>query len=419
MNKITSWILNLFHKKELQEQEDCPFIVKNETDALKSSCVLDIEHEVEEPWLSIKSIEHRLGIKTVQNNSARLNRSGYGTETVSPNPVFTLEQIAKLKSKFWLHRVVIISFCIAESFLYCLTAALFVPGGGLALQIPVAIFLALVIMLALDYAFEQHLTYREVMERHSKKEINDSELRKYQDMRYIGYLIMAIAAAAIIFAGFARVLFLEGTPPKNLSPEKALSVARAGKMASIFTMLITILTALFMAMIKRDQTKLGIRYRVFKSWENAHVKRNDYTQTLINDAEKIKTSIEKSLRKYWLLVIDSKRALKMKTEHDTKNQSLDDEYMKLIAQPDFVLNDYIYRKFSFIQAAHEELFFYGVLNAAAIKEKLKYVTEILSVPKEHLAEHLAAIPKHKEPDDILLPKNVIPATNGKVKEQQN
>ena len=413
MKNLSNWVLSWLHKKELQEQPDYPYIVKLETDDLKTRCILEIVNEIEPLWLDVKNGEYKLGIKTIQNNRARIERNdNSNTEKVARNPVFSEDQIAVLKSKFWLQRFVIIAFCIAESFLYTLIASLFVPGGGLYLQIPVAIFLAVLIMLALDYAMEKHFTYRDMVAHHNGKENGGAELKKHKDLKTIGHVIIALCIAAIAFAGLSRVFFMEYIPLKGLTPERIKSVTNASKMASIFTMLVTFIAAIFMAMIKRDQSKIGIRFRVYQSWHKAHVQRNIYTQLLIKNANKIVFVVEAAIKTYWQLVNDLKRALHKNTECDAKYQAADTEFTALIAKPDFQLNDHLYRRFECIQCMYGEIFEFGILNSKELKPKLAYILEILKVPEEHLAEHLASIANHKvEPTHTI----ILPATNGQLK----
>ena len=55
------------------------------------------------------------------------------------------------------------------------------------------------------------------------------------------------------------------------------------------------------------------------------------------------------------------------------------------------------------------------MNAKEIKDKAAFATDILKVPEEHVADHLAAIPDHKEETTQTF---ILPATNGKAKEHE-
>jgi len=413
--KISNWLFRWWYVMKLKEQMNSPFKMKLETDALKSNCVSEIQNEIEPLWLSIKKLIYKLGVKSIQNNRTRIYRDEFGKELILPNPVFSENQIAEIKTKQRLYLIIIICFTIAESFLYYLTASLFVPGGSIWMKISVAVFLALLIMFALNYAFEKHFLYREAVERHSRNELNDHQLKRFQDTRNIGYFIIALCFAAIIFAGLSRVFFLENIPANGLGAAKLLSIQKASKMASILTMVVTFITAIFMASLKQDQGKYGMKLRVFKSWHNAHVRRNEYTQHLIKDANSIMLITEQYIEKYWQLVIDLKRVYNMENEYDAKYQQLHQEYDKLKAKSGFVLNKDLYRKFSPIQCVDDFLFRYGVVNDEHIKEKVSFAVAILSMPKEHITEHLQTLTKVQDSKPLLTDSF---SKNGKSIEQE-
>src|SRR4051812_17642041 len=107
VKKIYNWLFHNWYVKQLKEIQDLPYKMKIETDSLKSNCILETQNDIEPLWLSIKNETYKLGIKTVQNNRSRIHRDDFGKQTVHPNPVFSENQIAELKCKFWLYRIVI------------------------------------------------------------------------------------------------------------------------------------------------------------------------------------------------------------------------------------------------------------------------------------------------------------------------
>lgn len=391
LNKfLNGWKLQNHYIKKLLAQKDSPFKMKNECDSLKSACLTEIQDEITPFWLSIKKISYKLGIKNIENNSARLFRDEFGKVTKLPNPVFSSNELHSIRSKSILLVIIVISFTVAESFLYFLTASLFVPGAPDYMKILVAIFLAVLLMLALNYAFHQHFHFRLVVEKYQKKEITENEIKKFKDARNIGYFIIILCFVAILFAGFSRVFFLENVPTNGLSEAKAKSITRASKMASIFTMIITIIAAIFMAVIKQDQSIYSVKYKVYKDWKKANIKRNIYTQTLISNANSLLILIEKHAEKYWELVIDLKRVYHMETEYDSKYEELYKEFVELKASKNFILNEHVYRKFTVLQCSDELLFKYGIFNDETINAKVNFCLEILKIPEIHIQDHLSA-----------------------------
>ena len=345
LNKfLNGWKLQDHYVKKLLEQKDSPFKMKNEADSIKSSCLIEIQNNITPLWLSIKNIAYKLGIKNIENNSSRLFRDEFGKVTKLPNPVFSANELHSIRSKSIILVIIVISFTVAESFLYFLTASLFVPGAPEYMKILVAIFLAVLLMLALNYAFHRHFFYRIVIERYHKKEITEIEIRKHRDMRNIGYFIIIICFSAILFAGFSRIFFLENVPTAGLSDAKAESVTKASKMASIFTMLITIIVAIFMAVIKQDQAIYSVKHKIYH----------------------------------------------METEYDSKYEELYKEFVELKASKNFILNEHVYRKFTVLQCSDELLFKYGIFNDETINAKINFCLEILKIPEVHIQDHLSA-----------------------------
>lgn len=285
--KIIKWFLSRRYLQKLAKQHQSPFKLKLETDSRRSACISEIQGRIEPLWLSVKALIYKLGIKNIQNNAIRVSRDDYGKQTTLPNPVFSAAQGARIKIKQRLFSIAIPVFLTAESALYLLTAALFVPGASPYLKALVALFLALLFMLSLNYSFEKHFAYREAVDRHSRKELSDFQLRVYRDQRNFGYLLGGLSFTAFIFAGLSRIFFLEHIPANGLDEAKLKSIQVASTWGSLFTMVVTLVTALLMGLLKHEQRKNGVQYRVLQEWQTANVKRNSYTQELIKQANTI------------------------------------------------------------------------------------------------------------------------------------
>lgn len=376
---------------KLRQQLNSPFKMKNETEAIRSNCIAEIEHKIEPLFLLLKTLVYRLGIKTVQNNRSRLHRFEFSKPVNYSNPLFTQNEIAGIVMKYWYGIFILSLFFLSESFLYWLTAPLFVPGSSEIVKILVAFFLALLGVCCIDYGLAQHFKYRDLKPNHIENTEKSNRIKEQNDKRILGYFLIVLAFAGILFSGLARIYFLENISTSGLSDTKKTSVHEASKWASLLTLVITIATAILLGMIKRDQSKLAERYKVMKYWEKALRRRNEYSRKLIESAGKIVTETEKSIEQHFQLVLDLKRIFKMDQEFDSKYEQLNQEYLDVKSKPGFTLNDHVYRKFSHIQSAHEELFRYGIYNASEIKAKLSYAAEVQKITEEYLNEHSNAI----------------------------
>ncbi|MBL7738469.1 MAG: cytochrome b/b6 domain-containing protein [Chitinophagaceae bacterium] len=386
-----NWLFRPWYVWKLRQQLNSPFKMKNEADAIKSGCLAEIQHSIEPLWLSVKKILFHLGIKTIQNNRARLHRDEFGLHTISPNPLFPQSLITRVFRKYWINVMAIVLFVSSEGYLYLITASLFVPGGNELTKVSVAIFLALLTMFALDYGFTQHFKYRHIKSLVKGEGISKEELKTQSDLRILGYILIGISLLAVIFSGFARIYFLEFVPTNGLSSEKLKAVQHASKWASLLTMAVTLITAILLALIKREQTSIADQYHVCRYWKKALKGRNKYTQSLIHDTNKLILTVEQAIEKHWQLVIDVKRIYKMPQEYDEKYEAMDSEYLEIKSKPGFTLNDHLYRKFAPLQGAHEELFRYGIYSATEVREKIAFVNSLQKIPEEYLMEHINAI----------------------------
>ncbi len=405
-----SFLFRWWYVLKLRQQLSSSFKMKNESDFIRSSCIAEIQHTIEPLWLSLKKLVYQLEIKTVQNNRSRLNRNEFGQYAVLPNPLFTQNQIARIVWKYWIGAFVIVLFITSESFLYYLVSSLFIPGGSEFMKISVAVFLALLIMFALDYGFRQHFKYKDMLVNKNKAEINEYEIKKQNDLRMLGYTLIALSMAAIISCGLARIFFLENIPPNGMPPEKLAAIKKASKWASILTMIVTIVTGLLLAAIKKEQGKISEQYHVYKYWKTAIRRRNDYTKMIINDANKLILRAEQLIEKHWQLVIEIKRIFKMLQEYDEKYEQLNQEYLEAKSRQGFTLNDHLYRKYAPLQGAYEELFRFGVYSAKEIREKIAYACNIQNIIDRYVEEQVNAIHHQLENKENKMP---IPSLNGK------
>jgi hypothetical protein len=408
--KIFTWLLNWQQAKRLKNHRS-QYTLKLETELCKSACIMEIQTAIEPLWLSIDKLVYKLSVKSVQQVRILTSRDMFDKQKVLHHPLFCQTEIAEFLFKYILYGIVIVSFIVAESFLYNLTASLFLPGGAEYMKIAVSIFLALLIMMALNFGLEKHILYRQVMEQYGKQEGADIALKKYLDMRNLGYLLIVLSFASIILAGLARINFLEFIPAKGLSPEKLKSVQSASKASSLFTLAVTVITAILMGLLKQEQAKLGIKFRLFRYWYRTHTRHNQYAQQLIRDANKILILVDQRIEKHWQLTIDLKRVCE--AEYDTSYEQQQQKYLNLKNQPGFAVTDDLYARFAPLQSAHEELFKYGVRYSKEIKEIIAFAISARRVPKEHIAEYLKGTQKTVPDAEPLLPA---PESNGKPKD---
>jgi hypothetical protein len=287
-------------------------------------------------------------------------------------------------------------FLTSEGALYQLTAALFIPGGNWLLKLSVAIFLATLTLFCIDYGLKQHYKYRELKSIQDKKEGNRLALKLQNDKRIIGYVLIAIALIAILFAGLARISFLENIDTSGLPPERKHSVLEASKWASWLTLIATLGSSLLLGVIKRDQSKITQHYQIYRYWNKALKRRNAYYKSLIRESNKIHLKTEQIVYVGTQLIIDLKRVFKMEQEYDAKYEQLNQEYLDAKSRPGFSLNEHMFRKYAPLQGAHLELFRFGIFNSPEVREKLSFAIEVQKLAADYLHDHGTAIYRQDE-----------------------
>jgi hypothetical protein len=391
MNKITTWIFHLSWAHMLKKVLGLKYKSKMETEATISRCVLEIKNEVSVPWSKIKQIPYRLDIKAVQNFCVRWERNEHETPLLRPDPVFTTEEIAKMKLRFLYFVIIILLFPIGESFLFYLTSPLFVPGAGEGVKIGVSIFLALLILFGCGFGFDMHFKYRDALELHEKKRLSEHQLRTYRHWLILGYVVFLFSLLTVIFAGLSRIHFLEYIPVSDLPQERTAGIRSATEFGSLVTFCVTIVTGLLLAAVKQKQGKDNVRLLVYRSWHRANVRRNRLALELIRNATEIVSIVELCIEKNWQLQIDLKRIFLMETEYDPLFEAQYKTYMIEKAKPEFVLTENIYLRMMEVQGVYRDTFEYAILRDPAIREKLEFAKTIEKLPKAAIAAYILSI----------------------------
>lgn len=391
MNKITTWIFHFSWVRILNRIKGLPYKAKMETEAIISRCTYEILGDVKSHWRKIRKLPYELDIKAIQNFCARWERKDHEHSILRSDPVFTTNEVAKLKLRFFYFAILVLIFPIAESFLFYLTASLFVPGANDGIKVGVSVFLALLILFGCGYGLDKHFKYQDACELYAKEKISKFQFRKYKHRLILGYVCLAFSILTILFSGLSRIFFLENIPNNDLPPEKRESIHKASSVASFVTFCVTVVTGILLAAVKQEQGKHNVNFLVYRSWNNANIRRNRLAKELIQNATEILTAVDVCIEKNWQLEIDLKRILLMDTEYDPLFESQYKIYMAEKAKPGFVINEDMYLKVQEIQGVYRDLFEYAVLRQPVIKEKVEFAKTIEKLPKAAIAAYLLSI----------------------------
>jgi len=414
MPKFYNFIFDWRYANMIKRLQNVPFKMKIATERLRSACILQVSNDTERICRKLKRLIHKAGMKRAEHAGARLNRNLFSKETVIDNPVFTHAQMAELKKylpTLWL----VFLFIFGETSLNYIVSCCFLPGASDYVKYPFALFLSIIGMMGLHVGYSRHFAYKEAL--HTKDSIDAYELENYRDKCLWGYAILALTFIGIIAAGFVRIFFTEEIPPDGLSQERLHSLIQVGKYSGIFTMSVTLTSAMLLAGIKHEQAKRGISFFINRKLQACKRKNERYHIQLLDQSEMLRSTVDQCMEKNWQLITRLKELFRLEEEFDLKYLALNKEYVELKSRPDFSLTDALYLKFNPLQCSYEEIFKYGILHTGAIKEKLQLAAEAEKMANRHVEEHTPAFMDAAKETvaPYVLDKDIVKPTNGTVK----
>ncbi|PIQ09479.1 MAG: hypothetical protein COW71_06445 [Ignavibacteriales bacterium CG18_big_fil_WC_8_21_14_2_50_31_20] len=217
---------------------------------------------------------------------------------------FTQKEIEDLKSKNIMHRFILVLFISAETGLYFLTSQLFIQTDSFVMKIILSLFLALLVLVLLEWAFSQHFEYRFVIENYEKGLISNADKKNANDRRFGGYLIAALGFGIIIASGLVRIYYLEQIDLTGYTKEEIATMEIVGRWTSILTMCITLALGIFLAFLKGEQVENHLRLKEYKKWRYTTKKLNDAIKKIIDVKEIIDSLFTFIIEKYWQMLIE-------------------------------------------------------------------------------------------------------------------
>ncbi|HED05319.1 MAG TPA: hypothetical protein ENI61_01385 [Ignavibacteria bacterium] len=262
---------------------------------------------------------------------------------------------------------------MAESGLYYLTAQVFIPGGADYAKLILALFMGLVVMVILNFSFEKHFEYREILANKEKLNISNEELKNKRDIRILGYILGFLSFTIMLAAGLVRIYFLEQMDLTGYTVREVANLQKVGAWASYLTLAVTFALAIFLALLKKQQMANSYAYKRYKKWNETVKKTNEYFQDRIKAKKDLENIYKPLIDKYWQLVKELERIWGI--ECDELNKDLFDEYKKLKRSGGLTIDDDVYKKYEDILFTDYELFKFGIEKDADIKDILAMVNE--------------------------------------------
>lgn len=371
--------------------EGMPYRMKFQTACIVSSCITLINRTGQPLFEELRKQVFKNSIKRVQNARSRLHRDKHRSSLFQPNPLFSQNQVVEIVVKFTLYWLLLLFFVSAEAFLFNIVAAFFVPGSSKAVKLFVALFLSVVLTASLSAGYKMMHEDKQASVRGDVTDIGITQFGHYKTRQFWAYVVIVLCYVVCVLSGMIRIYFLEHVPTHGLSPEKLTSIKRASIVSGFFTLLITVASMHYAALLKLELSGVTKKFLVFLYWKRAHKRENRTYRRMLRTATKLLAVVDKKVEEAWELTMQLKYIYKPVEEHDGQHIELYEEYDKERAKPDFFITPYVYAKYAALSCNFKELVRFGIISNPAVAEKIALAKEVLAMPQQHITEQLADV----------------------------
>lgn len=376
---MLTWFLHWRWKKRIQKSTS-DFKIKNETAAIKSSCIKEILESTKGYIKDADDVYGKIARRIKARDKHYITRDLMGNEIKLKNPIFTQSEISQVSKTIRKYKFTIILFIVFETLLWLFAADAFFPELPSIAKYLISFILGIGLMLLIEKGFGNLSEYKEALLYKETEKMDEAHFRKYKSKRTIGYFLVGLVILVIIGLGIARVILLTPTESGLFSAEEFERLRLFNIIAPIALSVLSIGIAIYMGSAKLDQSAYKVKYDAYKNWRDHNRKTNNHLEKMREIIAKLNNIIGDTKEKSWQLVIDLKRICGL--EYDARFQNEYDEYIKEKRQSNFVLSDDIYRKYEDIISVDQSLFNYGIESNTDIKPIIEKIIQCNKIVEE-------------------------------------
>lgn len=360
---IKSWIYKSRYGK-------LPFKMRNFTESYQEDCRESVKEQFKGITAKLPSIWTRLNLKDAKQKMHNNFVDILGRSTPVKQPIFSENEVAKFRQNRYAYVVVLFLMIFFESVLYSLMASLFIKKQTLK-DLPGVEFIfgfafAVIFVAALHFAFKslwEFLEAKYLIERDNLKKV---ELKPFYRNLVLAIIILVVFIVTNVYTGFIRATILE---PGSTSSSSFIDKIHGPLL--VFSIAITFVVALVMALLEKEIAEKSEKYNVFKNWKRQQKERKNYNSQV---KDMLKKCMEKKailIEEYWGVLKDLQRVFGI--EVDADKQELYNELNDKIAKGEIdleKLDEKIYQQYLPVAATRHELFEYGVDSDKGISDTI-------------------------------------------------
>jgi hypothetical protein len=365
---IKSWIYK-------NRYGNLPFKMRNFTESYQEDCREAIKDEFKSITAKLPDIWTKINLKDAKQKMHDSFVDILGRSNPVKQPIFTENEVAKFKQNFWAYLGVLGLMVFFESVLYSLMASLFIKKQTLkdfaGIEFIFGFAFAVIFVAALHFAFKSLWEYLEAKYLIEKGKLDKVELKPFNRNLVLAILILLVFVITNIYTGYIRATIIE---PSSTSSSSFIDKIHGALL--VFSIAITFVVALVMALLEKEITEKSEKFKVFKNWKRQQKERKKYNSQVKDMLKKCLEEKELLIEEYWGVLKDLQRVFEI--EVDADKQSLYDELNDKISKQEIdlqKLDDKVYQHYLPIAATRHEIFEFGIDSDEGITNTITDLTK--------------------------------------------
>ena len=348
-----------------------PFKMRNFTESYQEECREVIKDEFKAITAKLPHIWTRIQLKDAKQKMHDNFTDILGRSIKVKQPIFTENEIAKYEQNRWIYVGVLFLMIFFESILYSMMASLFMSKQTLkdmpGIEIVFGLAFAIIFVAALHFAFKSLWEYFEAKFLIERDNLSKVELKPFYKNLVIGIFIIAVFIITNTYTGFIRATIFEGSGTTSTS----LIMQKLHGPLLVFSIAITFIVALVMALLEKEIVEKSEKYKVFKNWKRQQKERKVYNTQVKDMLKKCLDRKNVLIDEYWGVMKDLQRVFEIEVDADRKE--LYAELNAKIANNEIDLlniDEITYQKYLPVAITRHELFEYGIATDKGINETI-------------------------------------------------
>lgn len=350
---VKSWIYKSRYGK-------LPFKMRNFTASFQQECRESINNSFGRITAKLDQIWTRRELKGHKRIMHETFVDLLGESHPTKQPIFSENEVAKFTQNRYLYVGVLVLMIVFETALYSLMGNLFLNRQTLKEYVGIEYILglgfAIIFIAALHFAFKNLWEFLEAKNIIEIEKYKKERLNPFYSKLFVAIILIIFFVVTNIYTGFIRATILE---PSSTSSSSFLDKIHGPLL--IFSIAITFIVALVMALLEKDISEKSEKYKVYKNWKRQNKELKNYNTQVKNMLKNCLEIREAEVEKYWGVLKDLQRVFRIEVDED--KQTLYDELNDKLSKNEIDLknlNDELYQRYLDIAIARYELFAFGV-----------------------------------------------------------